>query len=350
MWAVKRLLQKTGLALVALLMCLGVVEVFWRAMDPDGAQASALPPYFDRSRYFYIPETEREHPWADGPPGLRVAVIGDSITLGAGVQPYDRYGSRLEALLNLNRDVPPALVSVVAVEGTSTHEQVRLLGQALEEDPDLVILGICANDTEDWSRPEEFRAWRAEAIPRPPPAVVRGSRLLAWAHGKKEALRTARAHVAYYRRLYDPAYSGRIRFDKALARFAETCRASNADLVAVVFPLLSWSLDEEAYPFSFVRDEVLASLHRHGIPAVDLWSAVEGMASIRLEAIPRIDGHPNEIGHRIAAEELYRFLLEEGMIDPAYEGRHQWSKIDYWQAVRTMMEGRARGTIGPEAR
>ena len=348
--AVKKWLQRGGLAVLALALTAGVGEGVWRALEPAGDAGSVMPRHFERSRFFYIPEPGREHPWASEPVGLRVAVIGDSIALGAAVQPYDRYGQRLESLLNLNEGVPPARVTVHAIAGTSTFQQTRLLSDALAEGTDLVVLGICANDTEDWTRPEEFTAWRALAIPRATPPAIRWSRLLSWAYQKKEAIRTASAHRDYYRRLYDPEYSGWVRFNRGLDSFADACRNANVDLVAMVFPLLSWDLEQKTYPFDFLRQAVLSALEARDIPTLDLWEHYQGMEPVRLEAIPRIDGHPNEIGHRIAAEALYRFLLDEEIIDPAYLGRHQWSQIDYWEAVRTMMEGRAQATISPEPR
>jgi hypothetical protein len=332
---------------LALVLTALIGEAAWRLLERESPAAAAMPRHFDRSRYFYVPEPGREHPWAGESPGLRVAVIGDSITLGAAVQPHDRYGQRLESLLNLNEGVPPARVTVHALAGSSTFQQVRLLSEALAEGVDLVVLGICANDTEDWTRTEEFLAWRAEAIPRVVPAPLRWSRLLCWAFRKKEALRSAAAHRDYYRHLYDPDYSGWTRFNAGLAAFADACRDADVDLVAVVFPLFSWDLDPETYPFAFVRQAILSALQEHEIPTLDLWDHYQGMEPLRLEAIPRIDAHPNEIAHRIAAEALYQFLLDEKIIDPAYHARHHWSQIDYWAAVRAMMESRARSQEPP---
>ena len=192
----KNILHRLMLVLFAIVLSLGAAELSLRLLKEESSAFASKLPYFDRSRFLYISQPGRDHPWTAGNmPALHIAAIGDSITAGAGVLPYDRYGNRLEALLNLNEGVMPAMVSTFARPGTSTFQQINLLREALTHDPDIVILGICTNDLEDWNKPKEFKAWRNQGIPLPTPAGMRWSRILTWMHGKTEALRTARAHV-----------------------------------------------------------------------------------------------------------------------------------------------------------
>ena len=68
------------------------VELTMRWFLPTRESVEA-DPFFDRSPIAYLPEPERFHPWPGGEEEpLRIAVIGDSITLGSGVQPDDSYG------------------------------------------------------------------------------------------------------------------------------------------------------------------------------------------------------------------------------------------------------------------
>lgn len=344
--AVRTIALRLLLGLFAAVFALGAFEIAVRLLIPARHPLASSLPYFDRSRFRYQAEPGREHPWTCGDPaGLRVAVIGDSIAYGAGVLPYDRYGDRLEALLNLNQGVAPARVQTWAVPGSSTIQQLRLLEDALTQAPDLVILGICINDTEDWGRPEEFKGWRRDALPRPPPRWMQSSRLLSWLHGKKEDLRTHQAHIQYYRNLYHEAYSGRRQFEQALARFRDACADAGVPLIAVRFPPLSWDLRRDRHPLKFVHEAQAAILAQTGIPTLDLWDVFEGKEHMRLEVIPGIDGHPNEIAHRLAAETLFRHLLETGVIDEAYRPRSPESQFDYWEALQRVMEGRS--PVGP---
>ena len=336
----KQLFHRLLLVLFAVVLSLGAAELGLRLLKEKSSTLASKLPYFDRSRFRYISQPGRDHPWtAAKMPALHIAVIGDSITAGAGVLPYDRYGNRLEALLNLNEGVTPALVSTFARPGSSTFQQTSLLREALAQDPDIVILGICTNDLEDWNNPTEFKAWRNQAIPLPPPASMRWSRILTWLHGRMEALRTAHAHVEYYRRLYDESYSGRHLFDQALGEFHDACVEAGVPLIAVLFPMLSRDLREERYPFGFVREAQTAMLAAHDIFTFDLWPLFEGKETMRLEVFPGIDGHPNEIAHCLASEGIYRFLLEKGYLGDEYRARDPESQFDYWKALHQIMQG-----------
>lgn len=335
-------MRKLGLSGVSVLLCLGAIEAGMRLAGPPAQTTLVDHPDFDRSRFYHVPADEQLHPWTRGDgAGLTVAVIGDSITFGAAVQPYDRYGARLEYLLNLNPAMPPAAVHVIAREGTSTPQQQSLLDEALTLDPDVVVLGMCANDMEDWAEPAAFKAWRDDALARPAAGpwgtVTRTSRVAAWIHARREYRRSNRAHLAYYRKLYDPTYSGRQRTEQALAAFRSQCDDAGATFLVVFFPLLSWDLDESRYPFHFVHASLADIAESAGFRLVDLYAQYRGKRSHRLEAIPRRDGHPNEIGHRIAAETIFAVLLDDGVIDPGYASPHPWSRIDYWELVNEKM-------------
>ena len=87
--------------------------------------------------------------------------------------------------------------------------------------------------------------------------------------------------------------------------------ARNTPLFAVVFPLLDFPIDG-GYPFKKLHEQILAMLSARGISALDLQSAFAGVDVRRLQLVPGRDSHPNEIGHRIAAEAIYRWLREQG--------------------------------------
>lgn len=177
-----RSIKPICLRLAMILISLGLVFVLLEAIlrltqairhDPSDS-------FDDRSRVTYYPQDSRLHPWSIGSSNvLRIAIIGDSITIGHGVQIDDTYGFRLERLLNLNDGVPPAEVRLYARGGLSTFMEVFFLKKALKEKPHIVLLGLCYNDMEDFLRKEELDRWREEMMPRVPGpwlgAVLRGS-------------------------------------------------------------------------------------------------------------------------------------------------------------------------------
>ena len=75
----------------SLLLALGGLELALRLVPPREPTPDA-----DRSPMFYDRTEARAHPWTLGASNLlRIAVIGDSFTVGVGVQTDDTYGARL---------------------------------------------------------------------------------------------------------------------------------------------------------------------------------------------------------------------------------------------------------------
>jgi hypothetical protein len=51
-----------------------------------------------------------------------------------------------------------------------------------------------------------------------------------------------------------------------------------------------------------------------GVPVLDLSAMYQGIPLERLQVIPGVDRHPNEIAHRMAAEKIYLWLESQEMI------------------------------------
>ncbi len=318
-WAGK-LLARMLLALFACLLTLLGVELVLRLARADDEAVLR----HDRSLITYYPSGERLNPWSDGHPDpLRVAVVGDSITHGAGVTFYDTYGMRLEALLNFNPDQRPAKVRVWALGGDSTHTQLRYLQEIIPWNPELLILGICLNDTEDPHNAREYRRWRREALPPPPPPwlarLLPRTRAGTWIYQQFASIKAQQGYHRYYERLYDKNYSGWHVFVQTLRTFNETCREHGITFVPVIFPTFD---NVDNYPFEWIHDQIKEVLRAENIPYFDLLDTFRGQSPVRLQAIPNVDPHPSEIAHRLAAESIFQFLLANGHIDASYLPQH----------------------------
>lgn len=294
---------------------------------------------FDRSAVYFQVDEERLHPWSHLAENSRsIAVVGDSFTRGAGVQLTDRFAAILERMLNVNRDAMPFKVEVLALPGTSTFQQINLARSALELEPELVILAICLNDTEDWTRPDELEAWRSRMIPRRPPRILERffsiSRLSGWAYGRIQSIRTRQGYLSYYRNLYDPSYSGWKRFAAALKIIRDACRDEEVDFLVLIFPLLSDRFEQGHYPFEFAHQAIHELLARESINFVDALERFRNTCPLRMTAIPVIDPHPSEIAHRIAAETLFDYLLDIGLLDREYLLRWRETEVELPQRWR----------------
>ena len=330
----RRLLPKLALLAASLVFALVAAELVVRASG--AARPAELDELFDRPTAIYKPAPARQSPWTlRKRDAWRVAVIGDSFTVGEGNQPDDAYPARLERLLNLNENARPVEVRVYAASGTATEKQRGFLLNALREGARLVVLGIVLNDTETVEDPE-LKTRRELTLPRVPSgwtlALARRSHAFRLAYHKKEQARAGRALLEYYRRNFDPDYIGWQRFREALAYFAKRCEARDARLVAVVFPGI-FELDPARYPFGYAHQRIAEALDEAGIESLDLLDSFLGRSELRLAAQPALDGHPNEIAHRIAAEAIFEYLLATGAIDESYRPENQ-KPVPRRQALR----------------
>ena len=336
------------LSLFSMVFVLLVVEVVLRlapsAPGPD--------PLGDRSSYFYVPDEACRHLWTRGATNiLRLAAIGDSFTAGAGVQVDDRYAERLERLLNTRAGMTPAEVHVFAKNGTSTFQQVGLLDDALKEKPRIILLGICLNDMEDWARPEVLKQWRHRILATPP-RMVRHSRALSWMYLKLKWAECHRMERRYFRRLYDPSYSGFHRFQEAIEDMNTKCAEARVAFIPVIFPLLSDtdSFREGHYAFEYAHAAIRGRCKELNIPCLDLLQAFRAATPDRLSVMPKFDPHPNEIGHRMAAEAILQFLIDGGFVAPEYKPPVRPSamqQLRIWQRSIRAEDTIARGATNP---
>jgi hypothetical protein len=110
---------------------------------------------------------------------------------------------------------------------------------------------------------------------------------------------------------------------REILKLNESCRRQKARLAVVFFRNASLVLPGEAskpYPAESVWGNLIttvsAGLKGTGIPLLDLGEALLREHNYKeLEVHPQYDGHPNEIGHRIAAEELELFLTRQGLLN-----------------------------------
>lgn len=330
-------MAKVALALAGPVTLSIVMEA---ALRFNHAHASGNPHAdWDRSPMYYDFTGSELAPPEEGS-CIRLAVVGDSFAQGAGVQTDDRYAARLERALNTHPGMPHAEVECHALAGTSTYQQKPLLHAALQSHPSVVILGICLNDTEDWTRPDQLTAWREEWLPAKPggmEAWLAGhSELFTWLRERSGAARMKKGHLHYFERLYQADYSGWKRFAATIPEFKSECSQAGARLVAMIFPLLSDRFDAGAYPFEAQHRSIRRLMAQADVPCLDLLDAFRGKDPMRMSAIPFIDPHPSEIAHRIAAEELLEFLIHDAaLLDPAFlpdeskqarKWRDQWEK------------------------
>jgi hypothetical protein len=332
-------LFKIGLSLISVLFCFLILEFVFRMMVPDPDNMLLT----DRSKTYFKPQMTKNHlSVKEATEIIDIGVIGDSFAQGAAVQEIDRFSRKLEYMLNLNDINSSIRVNNYARSGSSTYQQLEQLDMALANNDDIVILQITLNDTEDWNDPNTIFEWRKEIIPSTPAKwmrpIVNNSRLLAFGYTKYASLKSQAAFIQYYKNLYDPEYSGWKRFVSAISTFKERCEETDTSFIVVIFPLFSHNLDEQVYPFKEMHQKIQKQLDGNAIQYIDLYDIFKNMLHVRLEAIPGIDPHPNEIAHRIAAEEILEFLMAQALLDKKYYPKVKHSDAHkHWQKTYERM-------------
>ncbi len=92
----------------------------------------------------------------------RVVCLGDSVTLGYGLRPWESYPSRLQALLD-DRGPGVEVMTVALMGWAARQERIAYERIARRYAPDLVLLGLCLNDLQDLqnnlARPPGWLSW-----------------------------------------------------------------------------------------------------------------------------------------------------------------------------------------------
>ena len=302
---------KIALGLFGLLCSALAIEVAFRIL------ASSLKPttWNDRPYAYFLPSTAHSLQDADPAPKapgvFRIAVVGDSFTFGPNMQLDDTFSKKLERMLNQNVAARRVEVLNRGVNGASTENEVETVRQVIREQPDILIVEITLNDAEPhilsdreredlfgapWLRWKIFSVWRS----------------LGFVAQRFHNSQTARRYIKYHSNFFkDPAT--RERFDRSIRRIVSITKGAHVPLLAMVFPLFDFPVDER-YPFTETHQIISGVLSKYGIPTIDLRTAYARIPPDRLQVIPGVDNHPNEIAHRIAAERLLAVLAASDLV------------------------------------
>lgn len=276
----------------------------------------------DRPRFYYLHERsatfqDLPHAARKPPHSFRIGVVGDSFSFGPYLQFNDTFPKRLERMLNLNDGQPTVEVINYGVPRYSTSHEIAVVQRAILEQTDLIILQITLNDPEIKSyRPDRLHG---KLVDRFGQIHFSSGVFHYWKAGAFVLTRLYNAqsrkrYIDYFFDLFEQRDSWQS-FERSVERINQLTNEAHIKLVAVIFPLFGLPLDN-SYPFEPLHSKVRNLLIRESIPAIDLLQSFRGIPPERLQAIVGKDFHPNEIGHRIASEKIYRFLAEEKMVPP----------------------------------
>ncbi len=238
------------------------------------------------------------------PPGAtRIAVLGDSFTLGIGVRDEDTLPASLERVLGGS----PVEVLNFGISASDTLEQVHYLSSYVQQfDSDVVVLVFFLNDTE--------RASTLEYLTRPRafPALRRYSHLLQTLLASVERAVLRGQMLRHYRDGYQDTSPAWRAVQDALRRAKLLLDERGIAFVVAIQPVLM-DLDPDRYPFVGIHETVARFCRGAGIPVLDLFDALAGHSAKRLW-VHESDRHPNEVANQITARALAEFLRRAGLV------------------------------------
>ena len=236
---------------------------------------------------------------AKQPGEYRIVVLGDSMTVSAGVDFEDIYTSRLEALLR--RAHSGVRVINLAVGGYNLLQYALVLeevGLALQ--PDLILIGLVADN--DFALDTYEDNYRVASGQEPPPQAGWGESVYVYrAFLGKAVARVLRTFEKPQPKTENQAFE---RNEAALRAILANAKRRGVPVAAVVLPQ-NWDYDKQRPAFA----KVAAVCRAHGLPCLDL---LERFSAHRMDPralrLNALDTHPNENYNAAVAEALREFL------------------------------------------
>ena len=227
-----------------------------------------------------------------------VAVVGDSLTVGAGIKDYrDRYPDVLAELLG-----PEWTVVNISRGGWSQPQELRAL-QAYPLRPDVVVLQYYINDIRHAAA--RYGADPVVHLNRPTGflgAIIEKSFFVNFVYWRLYRLRLKGSDRVFWREIVACYQDERIWNDhvRELEAFVRYTQRVNAELMVVAFPFLPRV--EDTAP---ITAKVSAAFERMGVKAFDLAPIFAGRDPSEL-IVHSMDAHPNERVHREVAELIWK--------------------------------------------
>jgi HEAT repeat protein len=310
----QRLLPNLLLALVSGGLCLGLLEgaariLEWRA--PKSHVADYIVDWqkkWDKDFYTVSSEAVGWPPWEDfngdgvrdrphtveKPEGVsRVVVLGDSVAMGAGIQPKEAFPQRLEARLEeLGR---PVEVFNISLWGWSTRQEaIAYRNIARQYKPDSVILAVCLNDIPELQN----------NLSRPP-------HILVWLHERSALVRYAVGAREREIGSVEELFTDSPKVQEAFRKFFEEVKnlqkevgGDGAQFAVLVFP---FRFQVEAHaPLPVAQERIASFCLKEGIAYIDM---LPPLGPLGAKAFVDYD-HLSPLGAQTTAD----FVLEHGPI------------------------------------
>jgi lysophospholipase L1-like esterase len=245
----------------------------------------------------------------------RVAAVGDSFTFGFGVPEEETYPSVLSSILNRSQAARKRRFEVLnlGVVGYNTQDEAAVVERkALPLEPRMVIIGYVLNDPEIDPRPSLHKYFDA-------PVWWRNFHVLRLLHLGWNWVDVWRFGGGdYIRYLHAPDREKWQSVVAAFGRIRVLARERGTRVMVVIFPMVppdAWA----AYPYRDLHLQVARAARSEGFEVVDLLPVFLPHPPSDLRVSVE-DGHPNALGHELAARAIADPILAG--LDPNRHSLH----------------------------
>ena len=267
---------------------------------------------------------EREFNFMPSSGSYRIAIIGDSITYGQGVEEKNRFSNLIGEYLNTIN--PKYEVLNFGRPGAETVDHLSILKEVvLSANPNYIILQWFINDFEgqDYSRRPTTHALIPSATLH---SVLHQSSALYYLMNLQWiSLQGVLGFSGSYSdymidRFGDRESPGSRTSIKTLKEFINLCLLNDIPVSIVLFPSTQYKIGRE-YPYNFLHDRVLETCMNQAIICVDLrstYASHQDSPETRGLWVNQFDAHPNSLANRLAAERLFDVLAPIWLSDAVH--------------------------------
>jgi len=227
----------------------------------------------------------------------RILFLGDSLTLGWGVEKHETFEHLLESELNA---ISPTEIINLGIGNYNTTQEVHLfIEEGLKYDADQVVLFYFINDAEPMPQKSRFPG-------------LGNYRIITFYWSRIKALKAQMSQSTgfqeYYSALYQEDSEGWAKSKAALLELRELSREHGFDLKVVLLPELHELID---YTFADEHRRVTDFLRENDIPSLDLAPFFRDERDPQTLWVAMDDAHPNPRAHRLIAKYTLDFLAEK---------------------------------------
>ncbi|MEM1179454.1 MAG: SGNH/GDSL hydrolase family protein [Acidobacteriota bacterium] len=249
------------------------------------------------------------------PDGVRrVYMAGDSFTFGMGVADGSAVMPALVQEKLSRKEDPVEVLNGGMLRGSLPRHWRQKWHQIRDPfDPDVVLIVFFLRDgTNTGSIPAFFNAIRSEITDRNlADLLYQSSYLFRLYRDRKDRDLVANRYTHAFRQAYFGSDKEQAEWHSAqynVLEIQKEATARGARVGFVIYPIL-FNLVEGEYPFQDICDLLEAFAAKHGIPTLNLLPSFYGERGPDLW-VSAVDQHPNEKGHRIAAQAVAPFVQE----------------------------------------